>query len=68
MVMRVSVIIGPFEEDGAKPHTHSLNSRMVPDEFFIFRRHLILIVWTTRFGMSLPNKLTGPKKTLIDET
>ena len=27
-----------FEQDGAKPHTHSLNSRMVPHEFFIFHR------------------------------
>ena len=27
-----------FQEDGAKPHTHNLNSRMVPDEFSIFHR------------------------------
>ena len=24
------------QQNGTKPHMHSLNSRMVPDEFFIF--------------------------------
>ena len=40
-----------------------LNSRMMPDEFSIFHRQPILIVCTTRFGMNLLNKLTGPKLT-----
>ena len=42
------MIIGPFKEDGAKAHTHSLNSRMVPNEFSIFHRQRSLAPKLTR--------------------
>ena len=66
MVMRVSVIIGPSIEDGGKPHTHTSTQEWCRMNFpsFIDKDH-----WppnspdlNTRFGMSLLNKLTGPRK------
>ena len=37
-----------FQQDSAKPHTHSLNSRMMLDEFSIFHRQRSLVPKLTR--------------------
>ena len=37
-----------FEQDGTKPHAHSLNSRMVPHEFSTFHQQRSLAPKLTR--------------------
>ena len=66
------------EEDGAKAHTHSLNSRMVPDQFssFIDKDHwpsnspdlnrLDFSIWD-EFAQQINWVKVKSKKTLIDE-
>ena len=63
-----------FQEDGAKPHMHSLNSRMVPDKFSIFRRQpnspdLNPLDYSNldEFAEKINWTKVKSKKTLIDE-
>ena len=63
-----------FQEDGAKPHTHSLNSRTVPDKFSIFHRQpnsldlnpLDYSNWD-EFAQQINWAKVKSKKTLIDK-
>ena len=68
-----------FQQDGAKPHTYSLNSRMVLDEFSIFHRQRSLwppnspdlnrldySIWD-EFDQQINWAKVKSKKTLIDE-
>ena len=50
-----------FQQDDAKPQTQEWCRMNFLSKIMGPQTHPILILWTTRFGMSLLNKLTGPK-------
>ena len=76
--MRVSVIIGPSIEDGAKPHTHASTQEWCPMNFasFIDKDHwppnspdlnpLDYSIWD-EFAQQINWAKVKSKKTLIDE-
>ena len=76
--MRVSVIIGPFKEDGAKPHTYVSTQEWCPMNFssFIDKDHwlpnspdlnpLDYSIWD-EFAQQINWAKVKSKKTLIDE-